>query len=45
MALLGSWKAGAAYVPMEPSFPQARITHILTDAEPALVIYDETGKK
>ncbi|KOB72627.1 Ebony, partial [Operophtera brumata] len=26
---------------MEPSFPQARITHILSDAEPALVIYDE----
>lgn len=43
MTLLAIWKAGAAYVPMEPSFPQARITHILTDAEPALVIYDESA--
>lgn len=43
MTLLATWKAGAAYVPMEPSFPQARISHILTDAEPALVIYDETA--
>lgn len=41
--LLATWKAGAAYVPMEPSFPQARISHILKDAEPALVIYDETA--
>ncbi|CAH2984901.1 unnamed protein product [Chilo suppressalis] len=43
MALLATWKAGAAYVPMEPSFPQARISHILKDAEPALVIYDDTA--
>ena len=41
--LLATWKAGAAYVPMEPSFPQARISHILKDAEPSLIIYDETG--
>lgn len=44
MTLLATWKAGAAYVPMEPSFPQARISHILKDAEPALVIYDDAGK-
>ncbi|KAM3957963.1 LOW QUALITY PROTEIN: nonribosomal peptide synthetase ebony [Aphomia sociella] len=43
MALLAIWKAGAAYVPMEPSFPQARISHILQDAEPALVIYDDSA--
>ncbi|KAJ8715460.1 hypothetical protein PYW07_009942 [Mythimna separata] len=41
--LLATWKAGAAYVPMEPSFPQARISHILKDAEPALIVYDETA--
>nr|XP_049705072.1 zwittermicin A synthase ZmaJ [Helicoverpa armigera] len=41
--LLATWKAGAAYVPMEPSFPQARITHILSDAEPSLVVYDDTA--
>ncbi|XP_037876452.1 ebony protein isoform X1 [Bombyx mori] len=43
MALLATWKAGAAYVPMEPSFPQGRITHILKDAEPSLVIYDDSA--
>ncbi|XP_063389390.1 beta-alanyl-bioamine nonribosomal peptide synthetase ebony [Cydia fagiglandana] len=41
MALLACWKAGAAYVPMEPSFPQQRINHILQDAQPALVVYDD----
>ncbi|XP_026745827.1 uncharacterized protein LOC113507173 [Trichoplusia ni] len=41
--LLSTWKAGAAYVPMEPSFPQARVAHILKDAEPALIIYDDTA--
>ncbi|KAJ0170911.1 hypothetical protein K1T71_013683 [Dendrolimus kikuchii] len=43
ISLLAIWKAGAAYVPMEPSFPQARIAHILKDAEPALVIYDDSA--
>ncbi|XP_073963377.1 nonribosomal peptide synthetase ebony [Choristoneura fumiferana] len=41
MALLATWKAGAAYVPMEPSFPQQRINHILADSQPALVVYDD----
>ncbi|OWR44785.1 Ebony [Danaus plexippus plexippus] len=44
MALLSTWKAGAAYLPIEPSFPQGRISHILKDSEPSLVIYDHTGK-
>ncbi|KAL4707041.1 hypothetical protein ACJJTC_014320 [Scirpophaga incertulas] len=43
MTLLAAWKAGAAYVPMEPSFPQARISHILSDAAPALLIYDDSS--
>ncbi|KAG6459387.1 hypothetical protein O3G_MSEX011364 [Manduca sexta] len=43
LALLATWKAGAAYVPMEPSFPQARISHILKDSEPSLVIYDSSA--
>lgn len=44
MTLLSTMKAGGAYVPMEPSFPQARVTHILQDAQPALIVYDDTGK-
>ncbi|XP_050357431.1 plipastatin synthase subunit B [Nymphalis io] len=43
IALLAIWKAGASYVPMEPSFPQGRISHILKDAEPSLIIYDDTA--
>ncbi|XP_045506438.1 tyrocidine synthase 3 [Colias croceus] len=43
ITLLAIWKAGAAYVPMEPSFPQARVSHILKDAQPSLVIYDDTA--
>lgn len=43
ITLLSTWKAGAAYVPMEPSFPQGRISHILKDSQPSLVIYDDTA--
>ncbi|VVD05713.1 unnamed protein product [Leptidea sinapis] len=42
LALLATWKAGAAYVPLDPSFPQARVSHILGDAQPSLIIYDDT---
>ncbi|XP_041985259.1 linear gramicidin synthase subunit C [Aricia agestis] len=43
MSLVGIWKCGGAYLPMEPSFPANRIAHILGDAQPSLVIYDETA--
>lgn len=38
--LLSIWKAGAAYLPLDITFPPNRINHILTEAQPALVIYD-----
>ncbi|MBE1162009.1 non-ribosomal peptide synthase/polyketide synthase [Dyella acidiphila] len=31
-------KAGAAYVPLDPAYPQARIAHMLGDACPAMVL-------
>ena len=37
-ALLGILKAGAAYVPLDPGFPAARISQILEDARPAAVV-------
>src|ERR1700733_1766964 len=37
-ALLGVWRAGAAFVPVEPSYPAARIAFMLADARPAVVI-------
>ncbi|MGW2332289.1 amino acid adenylation domain-containing protein, partial [Streptomyces sp. NPDC001700] len=38
VALLGVLKAGAAYVPVDPSYPADRIAYLLEDANPALVI-------
>jgi amino acid adenylation domain-containing protein len=37
-ALLGVLKAGAAYVPLDPSFPRERLRFMAQDAELALVI-------
>ncbi|MDE2125807.1 MAG: amino acid adenylation domain-containing protein [Armatimonadetes bacterium] len=37
-ALIGAWKAGAAYVPMEPTLPAARIHEMLEDAAPKAFI-------
>jgi amino acid adenylation domain-containing protein len=39
-AILGILRAGAAYVPIDPSFPPARLAMILDDARPAAVIVD-----
>ncbi|BFM51422.1 amino acid adenylation domain-containing protein [Marinomonas sp. THO17] len=36
--LLGIWKAGAAYLPLDPEFPQDRLANILEDAEPACIV-------
>jgi amino acid adenylation domain-containing protein len=32
-ALIGIWRAGAAYVPLDPDFPPERIAHVVADAE------------
>ena len=38
IAVLGTLKAGAAYVPMDPNYPTDRIQHILKDTASALVL-------
>ncbi|WP_219670591.1 non-ribosomal peptide synthetase, partial [Streptomyces bambusae] len=38
VSLLAVMKAGAAYVPVDPSYPAERIAYILDDARPALVV-------
>ena len=38
VALLATLKAGAAYLPLDPDYPQARIAHMLKDAAPALIL-------
>ncbi|KJK54704.1 hypothetical protein UK12_33325, partial [Saccharothrix sp. ST-888] len=39
VAVLGVWKAGAAYLPVDPGYPASRIAFMLEDALPAVVIY------
>ncbi len=38
VALLGVLKAGAAYVPLDPSYPPDRLTHVLADAQASLLV-------
>ncbi|MBP9219546.1 MAG: amino acid adenylation domain-containing protein, partial [Sterolibacterium sp.] len=38
VALLGILKAGAAYIPLDPRYPQERLDSMLADAKPALVL-------
>lgn len=41
MGILGILKAGAAYVPIDPSYPESRIVHVLRDAAITLVLSRE----
>lgn len=38
VTLLAIFKLGAAYLPIDPSFPKNRVIHILEDAKPSLII-------
>ncbi|MGY3677005.1 amino acid adenylation domain-containing protein [Streptomyces sp. TE33382] len=38
VAVLGVAKAGAAWLPIDANYPQARIDYILADAQPAVVV-------
>ncbi len=38
VALLGVLKAGAAYVPLDPTYPEERLAFMVTDAEASLVL-------
>ena len=39
-AMLGVLKAGCAYLPIDPTYPPARVTQTLEDASPAVIITD-----
>ncbi|WP_306208569.1 non-ribosomal peptide synthetase [Actinoplanes sp. RD1] len=41
VAVLGVLRAGAAYLPLDPAFPQARRDHMVADARPAVIIDPE----
>ncbi|MCC8378591.1 non-ribosomal peptide synthetase [Xenorhabdus sp. PB30.3] len=44
VGLLAVLKAGGAYVPLDPAYPGERLKHILCDAEPAILLADNTGR-
>ncbi|HEY0737737.1 MAG TPA: amino acid adenylation domain-containing protein, partial [Herpetosiphonaceae bacterium] len=41
VGLLGIWKAGAAYVPLDPDYPQERLHFMLADAQIAALLTEE----
>ena len=38
IAILGVLKAGRVYVPLDPTYPRIRISHMLEDSQPSLII-------
>lgn len=44
IGMLGVLKAGAAYVPLDPAAPAGRLEHILEDANPQVLITNESLK-
>lgn len=40
-SILGILKAGACFIPIDSSYPEDRIEHILTDSESKFIIYDD----
>ncbi|HET9365842.1 MAG TPA: amino acid adenylation domain-containing protein, partial [Candidatus Angelobacter sp.] len=38
VCVMAALKAGAAYLPVDPEYPEARIAHILNDAVPAVLL-------
>ncbi len=44
IAVLAVWKAGAAYVPLDPAYPAERIEFMSDDAELALILTQERNR-
>ncbi|MCJ1441372.1 MAG: hypothetical protein MMC23_001858 [Stictis urceolatum] len=42
VAVLAVLKSGAAYVPIDPAFPAERVTHMMDDADPKLVVASDS---
>lgn len=42
--LLAIWKTGAAYLPLDVTFPLNRIDHIVKESKPVLVLFDDDCK-
>lgn len=44
-SLLAIWKAGAAYVPLDPAYPAERLRYILQDSGAAALVTTETARE
>ena len=44
IALLGILKSGAAYVPLDPTYPESRLRYILEDAGIEVLVMEENSK-
>ncbi|MFI7409575.1 amino acid adenylation domain-containing protein [Streptomyces sp. NPDC049627] len=44
VALLGVWRAGAAYVPVDPGHPAERVARVLTDCAASVVVCAHTTR-
>lgn len=44
-ALLGTWQAGAAFVPLDPVFPPARLREMIEDAAPAALLSGPAARR
>ncbi|MFJ6185357.1 amino acid adenylation domain-containing protein [Streptomyces sp. NPDC092295] len=38
VGIIAAWKAGAAYLPVDPAYPRDRIAYMIEDARPAVVL-------
>jgi len=45
VAMLAALKAGAAYLPLDPDYPRARLQLLLADAAPAARLLDAAGRR
>jgi non-ribosomal peptide synthetase component F len=45
VAIIGVLKTGAAYLPLDPEYPKARLEYMLADARPAVVLTTESLRK
>ncbi|MEX2974413.1 amino acid adenylation domain-containing protein, partial [Streptomyces sp. C184] len=43
VAMLGVYKTGAMYLPIDPEYPSRRLDYVLSDARPRVLVVDETG--
>ncbi|HEY5894574.1 MAG TPA: amino acid adenylation domain-containing protein, partial [Chthoniobacterales bacterium] len=44
VGVLGIMKAGGAYVPLDPSYPRERLAHIIQDAQPGVILSQQSLK-